>query len=347
MITFCCSSFCTPPQIFGLTLSQIGEKTTITERITQDSWNNKDSAEIIGIKMALIATVAPPLLFAVRIPFRALSLCCGDFVWAGYQIAERNWRINRQIWSLDDTRNTNSLPPGVLAFCQQLAIQSLIQLAKNIVKLVTYPIAIVALAFSGLYGALIRPIEGKILVSWIEDTWSRDETCISEKNSVKTFLSGWNLMLGDFIAPCMMPRRVAIERNIYKCDVEYNNETVKAQVRKIILLLTKENLFFQNEEIEKMVDQGGKRVPELLSFFQRQLSYPGKELKTERMTKLCKIFLDALPQVITERSKITELQAHKIRNTKYDGMDVTDEHIATALGNIKTIKNKLRTSFPS
>lgn len=294
MLTCC---FRSPPCIYNLDhVVRKGREVVLDS--TGDQWTRSYGSRhlsirqlniVNGVQMS-ITLLASSFLLLTRAPYRIAALCCGDFIWAGYRQAERNWNLERQAWSL--TNSTKTLP-GKFAFCRELTIQSLKQLTKNIVKAVTCPLAAVALFFSALYGLLINLHDGRMFISKIENAWSRDEMYIDDSSKTSRFLSSCNLILGDYIAPFFQTRRVWIKRNIYANLTNYKRDHVCSKIRKILVTLQQEEQWMQKEGVD---------TKHIITFFKKQLDQPHRKISNicekyeELLTKIKKLMLAIISQ---------------------------------------------------
>jgi hypothetical protein len=136
----------------------------------------------------------------LRIPSRLVSLVSGDFVRAGIYLGRKEWNEERRLHAID---HPEASPLGKRSLYGKILKHTVWQLAKNIAKLVTYPLAMLGMTFSALYG-IINPLDGRRLFGLIEHAWSRD---ILPKNEVF-------IMLNDYLARCMQPKSV-IEKVLY------------------------------------------------------------------------------------------------------------------------------------
>ena len=116
------------------------------------------------------------------------------------------------------------------------------QLVKNIVKIVTYPIALIGLLLASLYG-MIDPINGRAFIASIEDAWSRDT--ISEEDA----LCHHAFRFGEYMAICMQPKDVWDQKNIYHVAADYHPRSLRSLLRQIHTMLKDKKRFFRNEGI--------------------------------------------------------------------------------------------------
>ncbi len=178
-----------------------------------------------------------PILAAIRMPLRAVCLLTADFARVGYQLARREWEMERQAWSLDENRQ--GLPPGTASLAGKIIAKSLLQLAINIMKIITYPFAMLAMAFATLYGCFIHPVDGMQMCSSIELAWSRQETSISRPACHPLY------RLTDIAAICMQSEDAWEDRNLY-----INASPSRTQLMQIKKTLKQCGSFFNNEDVD-------------------------------------------------------------------------------------------------
>lgn len=193
-----------------------------------------DSDCEIRQKMFALLIVQAPAMGLGRIPARIFALLTGDFIAAGIHFAKKEWHLERQLWSLSGNRKGK--PPGKCALYGKIIKHSLWQLIKNIVKIATYPIAIVGLQFAALYG-LFNPLDGRKLWAMIEHAWSRDY--IGE---------GWRWKDCDYLAPCMQPKRVWDQRNFYSSFSD--PRTLRSLLLEIVNIVRENRVFFERENVD-------------------------------------------------------------------------------------------------
>ncbi len=186
--------------------------------------------------LAVIGIGFLSIIPAIRLPLRALCLLSGDFAKRGYELAKKDWDLERQAWSLNPDRNDSA--PGKASLYGKVIAYSLWQLVKNIMKIATYPIAMVAMAFATLYGCLIHHADGMLMCSAIEQAWSRDGVVITTEGGEALY------RFTDCIAACMQPEDVWDEVNLYGIG-----PSVSAYLGDIKRLLKNNSRFFEAEGI--------------------------------------------------------------------------------------------------
>lgn len=136
----------------------------------------------------------------VRIPFRLYDIFSGDTIRRGIANAQHEFRI------LKVEKNGKV---SKLAYALLLAKNILLCLAKDIMKLVTYPLAMIALQFAAILG-VSSPLDAWVIYGKIEDFWRPD-------NSLQKYKAAHeckNLML-MYSAPCMQTQEAYRQNNLY------------------------------------------------------------------------------------------------------------------------------------
>lgn len=194
------------------------------------NWENACSNEV-RLKLGALV-LFNPLLIVARIACRIFTLLSGDFVKAGREFGTTEWSEERQMWSMSNDR---TLPfPDESRLTVLVLKQSCIQLAKNIAKIITLPLALIALEFAAIYGAIFHPEGGKIIFGGTEHLWSRDLLELTGPQSNHNNL----LRIADYIAPCMQDRKVNQERGLFRLWKIYNEGTLRSLLNSIILELS-------------------------------------------------------------------------------------------------------------
>ncbi|MBA3958414.1 MAG: hypothetical protein H0X51_08515 [Parachlamydiaceae bacterium] len=217
------------PIIDSTTTSSRGRRRTYVVQIP-DVWNlTNDSYKRSLVKKLALVCLAACTLSVIRLAYRVVAICCGDFLFVGHTKATDLWMQKRLKWAEENCSKSaasggRASVIGNRVFYQEWAKASLIELIKNVVKVVTYPLAIVGLILSSGYGALINPLDGRIVVAKIEEMWSRDGMYVSKKNKIMCALSLVNLQLGDYLAFCMQPQRVWTHHDFYAKEDVFEGE---------------------------------------------------------------------------------------------------------------------------
>ncbi len=203
----------------------------------------KDSDGGLRKKFALLAIIQTPVMLLGRIPYRIYSLVSGDFVESAVKAAKKEWWLNRQQWSLTSPEKRSVVPPDRYYFI--VAIHVIKHLVKNILKIITIPLATIAQQFAALYG-LINPLDGRILFTAINELWSRDVVQIHSSHS-KT--RACMLHISDYLGWCLQPKDVWRNKNLYRVWGDYHPHTIRSLLNTITVELEDKRMFFQNEGI--------------------------------------------------------------------------------------------------
>lgn len=200
--------------------------------------------------LAVLAIFQAPALTLVRIPMRIIRLFHADFVATSRNSVEREWLIKNSRWSQQWTEtNQTPIPASQSSICSQVALRSLWQLIKDIVRIVTYPIAIIALEFAALYGAIAHPLDGQKMWADIEHFWSSDPISI-ESNSDSMIFTEWF----DYFAPCTQPKEVWDARNLYRTYARYDKNTLRSLTLALEqrLILERDFLIAEGADVDKL-----------------------------------------------------------------------------------------------
>lgn len=179
-----------------------------------------------------------PLVSAFRIPTRVFYLLSGDFVRRGYELAKKDWDLKRQAWSLNPG---NTSAPGKISLSLRTIAYSLWELVKNVIKIATYPLALVGLVFASLYGCLVHPSDGMRMVAALEYAWSRSGVVVTTEEGRALY------QLSECLAVCMQSERAWEEANIYGSNP--SNPSASETLGNIKRLLSNNTAFFRAEQI--------------------------------------------------------------------------------------------------
>lgn len=172
---------------------------------------------------------------------RIHSLCSKDYAIAGKILGEREWHIERQKWSKGLIPNL----PNEKRRLELIDKHTNNQLIKNIVKIVTLPLAIVGLQLAALYGLLLNPWDGRKMIANVEATWCRDINTLTSDD----FKNDLVMRCGEILAICMQPEDVWNDYNLYPFVGNHPKGTIRSEIREISVLARKEKEFFEGEGI--------------------------------------------------------------------------------------------------
>lgn len=199
---------------------------------------------------AVLAIFQAPILIVGRIPLRVVRILYADFNEVGLNIAEREWLTKNSKWSQEWSAKAPTPPPaGTGSLYFQTALRSIWQLTKDIIRIVTYPLAIIALEFAALYAAFVHPIDGQKMWADVEHFWSCDRRGIQSLSEPMVF-TDWC----DYIAPCMQPKEVWDTRNLYRTFNRYDKNTIRSLILALEqrLILEKDFLLAEGVAVDKL-----------------------------------------------------------------------------------------------
>lgn len=194
------------------------------------------NAEFQQIFQTLASTQLLYMTF-VRIPNRIYNMINGNFIHYTYESAELAWLAK------NSKKSQIGKTFGSAGRLYQHISIAIWELAKEIIKIVTYPLAIVALQFSALYGYFIHPLDGLRMWSFVESTWS-----CSIKN--KHVYLACDDAMQQALAPCMHTKRFWDEKNLYAFQAYYHPYTLRSRILEINQLLTSQKNFLENEGLD-------------------------------------------------------------------------------------------------
>lgn len=281
------------------------EKIPVTKRyrdkISGDIYGTMatDNEQGIREKLGLLAVIQAPFGLFVRIPYRVMGVLRGDFFSEGCHKAKREWKLERQVAYLG-----GNPVPGRVAFVTKASGKILWQLAKEIAKIVTYPLAIVALEFAALYG-LFRPLDGRAMYASIEHFWSSNSIAtfswINEKNSFD------KIRYGNYLAACLQPRRVLDDSNLYRAFPNFTKDSTKSQLLELKNYFMLNREFFSREGFEFDLE---KKIELYLANQHRNWEQEGDEsasgVKYDTATDAVKALIQSLEKTKQWREKVIQ-----------------------------------------
>lgn len=202
--------------------------------------HNDDGIRYVFIQ--LIGLQIPYMLF-VRLPNRIYNLIKGNFISKGIELGTLDWLAqNSKRSQAGDVVGRSSLFAHIVA-------RSLWELAKEIVKIATYPLAMIALEFSALYGKFASPKDGQKMWSDVEYAWSSNLVDNTGKASLITDTP-------QFLGACMQPEHVWREAAMHRKAKDYNPLTLRSRMNTIKNQLMSQRGFLEQEglDVVRMLD---------------------------------------------------------------------------------------------
>lgn len=180
----------------------------------------------------------------IRLPKRIKELLRGTFIDIGCAQAEYEWlKENSKRSQAGEVVSIASLYWKIFKKC-------VAALAKEIAKIVTFPIAMIAQEFAALYGALINPLDARKLWAKLEYTWNVSDP-VDIYSSVASECQNFDVFADHltFLAPCMQPKSVWDERNLYRI-ISSDPESIKSLLLRIHRQLHQQIDFLEAEGLE-------------------------------------------------------------------------------------------------
>jgi|GEM_PF-4362101 len=177
-------------------LKKLVVKTTFLGREYTFGHITKDTPFMLRVKFCEAFFGQACLGVLVHLPYKVCDLLSGGFVRRGIEIGNRKWE---HLQHLDpQARFKNLRITGYL----------LLELAKDVTKIATLPLALVSKQFIALVG-LLDPMDARFAYAAIEDAYA---TGYEEKGAIGDRVSLWL----NFSMPCGQSKEVWDHRNIYK-----------------------------------------------------------------------------------------------------------------------------------
>lgn len=235
------------PSVFGLQTEKAEDITRYRNPKTQETWEFISDKKI-HCNLLLANVVVLACVF--RIHFRIFSLAMGDFIYAGYHIAKRKSLLQKQIWCISMLQNkTDVKAPN--NFCCLWAIESLKQLALNIIKITLYPLGLIGIFFGALYGNLVHAGDGRFIIGAIEKALARNEMSVNDSSKRLICLTFTNMNWGDFAFACFQTWEERSRYNFYAfAKVDYKPKDLFASLRRIQRELQQNYQFYENEKLQ-------------------------------------------------------------------------------------------------
>lgn len=206
---------------------------------------------------AILFSVQSLVIVFLRIPYRVYTLFTGDFLTAARTLAIQQIQLELQEWSLGIVKNF-SRDERYTTLVRKYAV---IQLAKNIAKVVFYPLAAVGLQLASLYGCFLNPWDGRVFYAYIERAFARDAIEVPRYIPLKN--CGWSLYLyriSEILGICMQPSEVWEDNNIVPMTRITHEGTLRNRLRELIVTFRAKKAFWINEGINVVAVQNQLKV---------------------------------------------------------------------------------------
>lgn len=174
----------------------------------------------LDIRMkCLAAAIMSPLVVGLRMCYRVFLIFQGNSFVHVYQAAERGWNEKRYDAVF---RSSFDQAPTEDDLFKDVVQQQLISLIKDIVKIVTYPLAWIALEFSALLG-LVFPMHGRLFFTSIEQFYSTeylpDQSCLP---------AGEKMRVCNYMAPCFLPLSIWQQKHLFSLYPRFDSRMIKS-----------------------------------------------------------------------------------------------------------------------
>jgi hypothetical protein len=170
---------------------------------------------------------------------RIYGLFNGDFIASGKTLAEKKWKLERQMWSLnkiDGVPDEKRLDTLVIKYV-------LYHLAKNILKIALYPIAMIGIQLASFYGICFNPWDGREIYRIIEGAFARELPKDSERGIWFNFL----YRISDYLSICMYPDETWEDNNFFAMMRQVNPGTLRSRLSTLSVTLRQNQEFLLNE----------------------------------------------------------------------------------------------------
>lgn len=157
-----------------------------------------DSDADLRFKFFALTLGTIPAALIYRIPYRIVDIISCSWARVGFRRGEKEWAKFRITW----IRENNEGAPDIWIRRKIIVISVLSELAQDVAKCVTYPLAAIALTFIAFFG-LLCPLDGRKFYADIEDTWSLPQLYNRDNE------------IANYLAPCMQPKEVWDRRSLY------------------------------------------------------------------------------------------------------------------------------------
>lgn len=279
-----------------------------------------------------------------RMPIRLAKLMECDFKRIGTRQAVRELRTEcaRKTKEANAGKKTweKIVQPEETELRNLIWKKSLWQLVKNIMKLVTYPIAIVGLQLATVYG-LINPNGGRVLYAMIEEAWAREELPEDVEHTLE-------IKWGEYFAACMQPDDIVERDNLLPSalvGLPYHKDTLRSLMSHLNRVIKREAEFYKTTGVD---------VEKLLATIKKTKEYVSVNGRRDS-SEITNGHLDhtAKEQELAGTLKKILLALTKIEDRWNDVVDRKDKDLAAFelrmkenLGEIEALSKKLNDEMP-
>lgn len=161
----------------------------------------KDSPLILRLKFLQVLLTAPVLFLALRPIARTFFLLTGSWANGAVEKSQKVW-MQKCVSHFREQKE----PPAPRIYDQMLALNTLGQLSKDILKCVTLPLALIGVLFGALWG-MVNPYDGRKIIAITEKLWSIDMPYCSEVRPL--------VGITNYLAMCMQDVETWKHKNLF------------------------------------------------------------------------------------------------------------------------------------
>src|SRR3990167_496299 len=200
-----------------------------------------DSNNKIRLKCAGVFFSAP-FVAVGRVALRAL-MWTPRACWEGYKRGLKSWE-NRRVEILRSDAIDKKLP-GKADLALRVAACTLYVLGRDLLKIVAIPFAALYTMFWSI-GSIVAPLTARR-----EIAKAAEATYVDLGNMVAWY---YPFHAAGLIAPCMQPKRVWDERNLYRLFPDFSPKTIRSQLLLLKKQLDSMSVYFSPEDHKHFID---------------------------------------------------------------------------------------------
>ncbi len=190
----------------------------------------------------------------IRVGYRAGALLTGNWAKNGYNKAKFEWDRQR-FTALSEGREKEI--EQTLSLVGRVAFEVTWQLAKDITKLATYPIAWAATTLIAITVGMAAPLHARLYISNIERLWSIDisskKLSVEAPQTTKTIIGLSHTQHCNYLAVCFQPKEVWEKENLFQLYPDYLPTTMRSRLHLFQGLFQKYHFYFEKVNMDGQV----------------------------------------------------------------------------------------------